>query len=98
MLPSPRLDSQAARRAGALPAGAQPPEPLDAQRAGGDRLWLVDEGVEHLVVAGGRHVEQLADRLFLGARVLPPLSLEREDLALPAVQRARRAAGGSAPA
>ena len=46
----------------------------------GERLGTVDQRVEHLVVAGGRHVEQLADRLLLGARVLPPLPLEGEDL------------------
>ena len=42
----------------------------------------VDQGVEHLVVAGGRHVEQLADGLLLGAGVLPPLALEGQDLAV----------------
>ena len=52
----------------------------------GERLGPVDQRVEHLVVAGGRHVEQLADRLLLGARVLPPLPLEGEDLLVAVVE------------
>jgi hypothetical protein len=43
----------------------------------------VDEGVQHLVVARGAHVEQLADGRLLGAGVLPPLALEGQDLGLP---------------
>src|SRR5436190_21246749 len=82
------LDTQATCGAGALTAGAQSTESLDKQRVDGERLRLVHQGVEHLVVAGGGHVEQLADGLLLGPRVLPPLALEREDLPLTAVQLA----------
>src|SRR6188472_3480012 len=68
---------------GALPlaGGTQPAQPADQQRVGLQRLGAVDEGVEHLVVPGRRHVELLADRGLLGAGVLPPLALEVEDLA-----------------
>src|SRR5262249_47630048 len=85
---SARVHPEAARRPSVLAAGAQPPQPLDQHRVGGHRGRLVDQGVEHLVVPGIGHVEQLADRLFLGARVLPPLALERENLALPQLQLA----------
>src|SRR6478672_1031978 len=76
------LDAQAPGGAGALARGAQPAQALDEHRVGLERGRAVDEGVEHLVVAGGAHVEQLADRLLLGAGVLPPLPLERDDLAV----------------
>ena len=46
----------------------------------------VDEGVEQLVVARGREVEELAHGLLLGAGVLPPLALEGEDLGVAAAQ------------
>src|SRR5690349_7987640 len=95
---SPRLDARPTGRAGALPARAQATQPLDQQRVDGQRLGLVDQSVEHLVVPRGRHVEQFADGLLLGARVLPPLSLEREDLALATVELAGRPVdGGQAP-
>ena len=38
------------------------------------------EGVKYLVVLGGAHGKEFADRIFLGAGVTPPLALEREDL------------------
>src|SRR3954471_22646116 len=66
-----------------LPRLPHPPQPLDYHRVAGECLPPVDERVEELVVPGRRHVEQLPDRLFLRARVLPPLPLEREDLAFP---------------
>src|SRR4051812_7750981 len=74
------LDAEAPGRAGALARGPQPSQPLHEHRVDSEGLGTVDERVEHLVVAGGRHVEQLADRLLLGAGVLPPLPLEGEDL------------------
>src|SRR5256885_504181 len=46
---------------------------------GGEGLGTVEQRVEHLVVAGGGHVEQLTDGLLLGARELPPLPFEGED-------------------
>ena len=80
------LDAEPAGRAGALAGGPQPAQPLDEHRVGLERGRAVDEGVEHLVVARGAHVEQLADRLLLGAGVLPPLPLEGEDLAVALAQ------------
>src|SRR5438270_14002203 len=80
------LDTETARGALALPAGTQSPQPLDEHRVGGERGGSVDQRVEHLVVARRRHVEQFADRLLLGAGVLPPLALEREDLAVAATE------------
>src|SRR3954451_16377487 len=78
--------TEAARRAGALARLTHAPQPLHEHRVVGERLGPVDEGVEQLVVARRRHVEQLADRLLLGAGVLPPLALEGQDLALPRAQ------------
>jgi len=49
----------------------------------GQRGRVVQQRLEHLVVAGGGDSEHVADCLFLGAGVLPPLLLERQDLALP---------------
>src|SRR4051812_44156858 len=66
-----------------LPRLPHPPQPLHEHRVVGECLRPVDERVEELVVPGRRHVEQLPDRLFLGPRELPPLPLEREDLAFP---------------
>jgi hypothetical protein len=74
------LEAQPPRRAGALARGAQPAQPLDEHRVELQRRRPVDQRVEHLVVAGGRHVEKVADGLLLGSGVLPPLPLEREDL------------------
>src|SRR6476659_4437704 len=67
------LDAQTPGGPGALARGAQPAQALDEHRVGLERGRAVYEGVEHLVVAGGAHVEQLADRLLLRAGVLPPL-------------------------
>src|SRR4051794_40769412 len=70
------IDAEPAGRSLPLAGGAQAPQPLDQHRIGGERLRRVDEGVQHLVIAGRRHVEQLADGLFLGTGVLPPLPFE----------------------
>src|SRR5215218_3450846 len=82
------LEAETAGRALALAGGSQTSEPAHEQRVDLEGLGAVDERVEHLVVAGGRHVELLADRSLLGAGVLPPLALELEDLAV-AVAQAR---------
>ena len=51
-----------------LPRGAQPTQALDEHRVEGERRRVVQQAVQHLVVAGGRHVEELADLgLDLGA-------------------------------
>src|ERR1700758_1407813 len=76
------LEAEAARGPGLLPAGPQPAQPLHQHRVGGQRLGTFHQRVEHLVVAGGRHREKLADRFFLRACELPPLPLEREDVML----------------
>ena len=73
-----------------LPRGPQPAQPLDQQRVLGERLRLVDQRVQHLVVAGRRHLELVPDRLLLGAGELPPLTLEGEDLRIPGTQLAGR--------
>src|SRR3954462_13566429 len=76
---SSHLDAEAARRPGPLPGGAQPAQPFHQHRVGGEGLRTVEQRVEHLVVAGRGHVEQLADRLLLGAGELPPRVLKGED-------------------
>ena len=77
------LDAQATGRPGPLTGGPHPAQPLDQHGVVRERGRGVDQAVEHLVVPGRRHVEQLADRLLLGPGVLPPLALEVEDLAVP---------------
>src|SRR5918911_4208743 len=74
--------TEAPRRAGALARLAHAPQPLHEHRVVSERLGAVDEGIEQLVVARRRHVEQLADGLLLGTGVLPPLALEGQHLAL----------------
>src|SRR6478736_1462217 len=69
-----------AARARPLAARAHPAQALDEHRVGLEGLRAVEERVEHLVVARGAHVEELLDGLLLGAGVLPPLALERQDL------------------
>src|SRR3954454_7718757 len=76
---SSHLDAEAARRPGPLPGGAQAAQPFHQHRVRGKGLGTVEQRVEHLVVAGGGHVEQLTDGLLLGARELPPLPFEGED-------------------
>src|SRR6478609_7681949 len=80
------VEAEAAGRSRLLPTGAQPPEPADQQRVLGQRRRVVDDRVQNLVVPGRRQVEQLPDRLFLGSCVLPPLPLERQDVAVPTGQ------------
>src|SRR5688572_8917618 len=82
------LEAETTSRALALAGRTQPAQATDQQRVDLEGLGTVDQGVEDLVVAGGRHVELLADRGLLGAGVLPPLTLELEDLAV-AVAQAR---------
>src|SRR5215217_1233605 len=80
------LEPEAARGALTLAGGPEPAQPADEQGIDLEGLGPVDQGVEHLVVAGGRHVELLADGSLLGAGVLPPLALELEDLAVAVAQ------------
>src|SRR3954451_14687621 len=84
------LETEASRRPRTLPLRAHPTEPTDQERVLDEGLGTVDEGVQHLVVAGRRHVERLADRGLLGAGVLPPLALELEDLAVAVTEGGRR--------
>ncbi len=76
--PGSGLDARPAGRAGPLPRRTHATQPLDEHRVSGHGLRPVDERVEHLVVAGRGHVEQLADGLLLGSGVLPPGPLELE--------------------
>src|SRR5207344_2070554 len=75
------LQTEAAGRTGPLAAGPQPAQALDEHRVVRQGGRVVDQGVEHLVVARRAHVEELLDRRLLGAGVLPPLPLEGDDLA-----------------
>jgi hypothetical protein len=65
-----------------LARGAQAAQALDEHRVVGESRRVVDEPVEHLVVARRAHLEQVTDGGLLGARVFPPLPLEGEDLAI----------------
>ena len=80
------LEAEAASRALALARGAQTAKSAHEQRVGLEGLGAVDQGVEHLVVARGAHVELLADRLLLGPGELPPVALELEDVAVALAQ------------
>ncbi len=53
----------------------------------GQRILGVYERVQDLVVVCGREIEQLADSLFLGSGVLPPLPLQRQHLLVTLTQR-----------
>src|SRR3954471_4068607 len=74
------VDAEAAGRARPLAARAHPAQALDQHRVGLEGRRAVEERVEHLVVAGRAHVEELLDGLLLRPGVLPPLALERQDL------------------
>src|SRR2546423_1193078 len=78
---------------GALPRRPQPAQPLDHLRLVGQRPLVVQQGVEHLVVAGRRDTEPLADRLLLAPGMPPPLLLERQDRAVPVRQSTPGLAG-----
>src|SRR5260370_39984119 len=58
-------------------------EALDEDGVVGDGIRHVDDLVQELVVAGGRHVQGLLDGTLLGAGVLPPQALELEDVPFP---------------
>src|SRR5947209_12404816 len=65
---------------------AERPEALEALHQDGvvgDGVRHVDDLVQELVVAGGRHVQGFLDGTLLGAGVLPPEALELEDLPFP---------------
>jgi hypothetical protein len=64
-----------------LTGGPEAAESLDQHGVVGQRDLVVDDAVEQLVVARRGDVEPLPDGLFLGARVLPPLTFEIEDAA-----------------
>src|SRR6476620_5069696 len=74
--------AQPARRPGLLPTGPQPSQPFDQHRVSYQLLRPVHQRSEHLIVTGGRHREELLDGVFLGAGVLPPLALKRQDVVL----------------
>ena len=78
------LDHALATMGAGLPlsAGSHPAQSLDEHGIGLQGSGVVEQPVEHLVVARGAHVEQFLDGLLLGTRVLPPVPLEREHLAV----------------
>src|SRR5688500_7210744 len=78
-----QVDPKTLSRTEPLAGGAKPAQPLDQQRVVGEGLWLVDQRVEHLVVASSRHLKLVPDRLLFGPGELPPLPLEGQDLAVP---------------
>src|SRR4051812_14841608 len=80
------LEAQATGRTSALPLRPHPAQATHEERILDECLGTVDEGVQHLIVAGGRHVEGLADGGLLGPGVLPPLTLELEDVAVAVAQ------------
>src|SRR6478735_10805940 len=80
------FEAQPAGRASLLPARPQATEPPDQQWILGQGCRVVDDLVEHLVVPGRRQAEHLLDRLLLGSGVLPPLTLEGQDVPITAGQ------------
>src|SRR4051812_11040425 len=68
--------TQTAGRALTLPRATEPTQALHQHRVVGERLRKIDQGVENLVVARRRHAEEFGDRVLLGSRVAPPLTLE----------------------
>ena len=56
----------------------------------GQSILGIDEGIEDLVVVGRGQIEQLADGLFLGPRVLPPLPLQGQHLLVADAERRLR--------
>src|SRR5450759_2146506 len=87
--PRSDLHAESTSRARTLTGRTQAPQTLDEHGVGLESDRVVDEGVEHLVVPGGAHVEQLADGLLLGAGVLPPLALKGDDVAVAVTELAR---------
>src|SRR5450631_1792152 len=83
------LGTETSGRTGTLTSGTQAIQTFDQHRVGLQCGRVVDQGVEHLVVACGAHVEELADGLFLGTGIFPPLALERDDLAVAVAQLTR---------
>jgi hypothetical protein len=83
---SPDVEAEPPRRTCLLPTGPQPAQPFDQHRVGRQRLGAVHQRIEHLVITGGRHREEVLDGIFFGAGVLPPLALERQDVVLASVQ------------
>src|SRR4051795_9920787 len=80
------LEPEPPGRTHALALRPHPTQTPDQERVLDERFGAVDQCVQHLVVAGRRHVEGLADSGLLGAGVLPPLALELEDLAVALAQ------------
>src|SRR5450631_3684285 len=83
------LGTEPAGRTCSLTSGPQATQSFDQHRVGLQGSRVVDQGVEHLVVACGVHVEELADGLFFGACILPPLALKGDDLAVAVAQLTR---------
>jgi hypothetical protein len=54
-------------------------EALDEHRIVSHGSGRIDNGVQHLIIPGGRQTERLADGFFFRPGVLPPLPLEVED-------------------
>src|SRR5450631_105198 len=84
------LSAEPTSRTRPLTCGAKAIQTLDEHWVGLKSSRVVDEGIEHLVVPSGAHIEELANGLFLGAGILPPLALERDDLAVAVAQLTQR--------
>src|SRR3712207_7629508 len=76
--------AQELRRSTLSARGAQPAQPPHQQRVGLECRRPVDQGVEHLVVAGRGQAEAVTDGRLLGTGPAPPLPLEGEHLVLAA--------------
>src|SRR6478735_7786083 len=72
-----------------LPARPHPSQPLDQHRVCGQRFGTVHQRVQHLVVPGRRHREELFDGVFLGPCVFPPLAFEGQYVVFAAGQPVR---------
>src|SRR6266545_122160 len=63
-----------------VPCFAEPPQLVDQGGVGVQRRRVVQQPAQCLVVVGRTDSQLTADRLLLGAGVLPPATLEGEDL------------------
>ncbi len=77
------LGAEAARRTRTLARCPQPAQPFHEHRIMGKGGFRVDQRIECLIVVGGGHIEEVADRLFLGSGVFPPLTFECKHLLFP---------------
>ena len=74
------LGAQQAGHALALAVSPEPLQPLDENRIVGGGRRILQQFVQQLVVAGGGHVEPLANGLFFDSGMFPPRPLEIEDV------------------